>query len=158
MPATVYLGACYATAGEDLQAAGAWQTALVSETKSAVLYAVLTDALLRANQPVPAVDIAKEARRSWPEDVGLKRRLGIAEAMAGNRDEALALLIPYVETHPADTGAAFVTLRLLFQAFMAGGKLEQQDRLERFAKAYVDARGPNQEIVAHWLRYLQKAQ
>ena len=156
MPAAVYLGACYATAGEDLQAAGAWQTALVSETTSAMLYALLTDALLRANQPGPAVDIAKEARRSWPEDVGLKRRLGIAEAMAGHRDEALALLVPYVEAHPEDPGAAFVTLRLLFQSFTAGGKPEERDRIVRFAKAYVDARGPNQEIVAHWLRYLEK--
>jgi VWFA-related protein len=156
MPATVYLGACYATAGEDLQAAGAWQTALVSETTSAMLYAVLTDALLRANQPQTAVDIAREARRSWPDDVGLKRRLGIAEAMAGHRDEALALLIPYVETHAADTGAAFVTLRLLFQGFTAGNPPEERDLMERFAKAYVDARGPNQEIVAHWLRYLRK--
>jgi VWFA-related protein len=156
MPAAVYLGACYATAGEDLQAAGAWQTALVSETTNAELYAVLTDALLRANQPGPAVDIAKEARRSWPEDVGLKRRLGIAEAMAGHRDEALVLLVPYVEAHPQDPGAAFVTLRLLFQSFTAGGKPEERDRIVRFAKAYVDARGPNQEIVAHWLRYLEK--
>jgi VWFA-related protein len=156
MPAAVYLGACYATAGEDLQAAGAWQTALVSETTSAVLYALLTDALLRANQPGPAVEIAKEARRSWPEDVGLKRRLGIAEAMAGHRAEALALLVPYVEAHPEDPGAAFVTLRLLFQSFTAGGKPEERDRIVRFAKAYVDARGPNQEIVAHWLRYLEK--
>jgi VWFA-related protein len=156
MPATVYLGACYATAGEDLQAAGAWQTALVSETASAVLYAVLIDALLRSNQPEPAVDIAKEARRSWPEDVGLKRRLGLAQAMAGNRGEALALLIPYVEAHPSDAGAVFATLRLLFQSFTAGGAPEERDRIVRFAKAYVDARGPNQEIVAHWLRYLQK--
>jgi VWFA-related protein len=156
MPAAVYLGGCYATLGEDLQAAGAWQTALVSETTSAVLYALLTDALLRANQPGTAVDIAKEARRSWPDDVGLKRRLGIAEAMAGHRDEALALLIPYVETHPLDSGAVFVTLRLLFQSFTADGKPEERDQIVRFAKAYVDARGPNQEIVAHWLRYLQK--
>jgi VWFA-related protein len=156
MPAAVYLGACYATAGEDLQAAGAWQTALVGETTSAVLYALLTDALLRSNQPEPAVDIAKEARRSWPEDVGLQRRLGIADAMAGHRDDALALLIPYVQSHPADTGAAFVTLRLLFQAFTTGGKPEERDQMVRFGRAYVDAHGPNQEIVSHWLRYLEK--
>lgn len=158
MPATVYLGACYAASGEDLQAAGAWQTALVSETTSAVLYALLTDALLRSNQPESAVDIAKEAVRTWPQDVGLHRRLGLAQAMAGHRDEALALLVPYVEGHPSDAGAVFVTLRLLFQAFTEGHQTEERDRLVRYARAYVDARGPNQEIVAHWLRYLQKAQ
>jgi hypothetical protein len=156
MPAAVYLGACYAASGEDLQASGAWQTALTAETTSAVLYALLSDALLRANQPEQAVDIAKEALRSWPEDVGFRRRLGLAQALAGRRDEALALLVPYVEGHPTDTGAVFVTLRLLFQAFTEGNKPEEKERLVRYARSYVDAHGPNQEIVATWLRYLQK--
>ena len=156
MPATVYLGACYAASGEDLQAAGAWQTALVTETKSPVLYALLIDALLRANQPETAVEFAKEALLSWPRDAGLARRLGVAQAMVGNRGEALAVLVPYVEGHPADAGAVFVTLRLLFQGFVQGNKPEEKERLVRYAEAYVDARGPNQEIVSQWLRYLKK--
>jgi tetratricopeptide (TPR) repeat protein len=156
MPATVYLGACYAATGEDLQAAGAWQTALVTETKNAVLYALLIDALLRANQPETAVEFAKEALLSWPRDAGLGRRLGVAQAMVGNRGEALAVLVPYVEAHPADAGAVFVTLRLLFQGFAQGKKPEEKERLVRYAQAYVDARGPNQEIVSQWLRYLKK--
>jgi tetratricopeptide (TPR) repeat protein len=156
LPAAVYLGACYAASGEDLQASGAWQTALSGDTTSAALYAVLSDALLRANQPERAVSIAEEALRSWPEDVGFKRRLGLAQALAGRRDEALTLLVPYVESHPADTGAVFVTLRLLFQAFAEGNRPEEKERLVRYAQSYVDARGPNREIVATWLRYLRK--
>jgi VWFA-related protein len=160
LPASVYLGACYAASGEDRQAVGAWQTALVTETGALDLYLVLADALLRVNEPQRAAELLTEARASWAEDDGLKRRLGIAYAMSGDEAQALPLLSAHLERHPDDLGALFVTLRLLFQAFAErgseAGAAGERERLVRYAKTYVDARGPNQEIVAHWLRYLEK--
>ena len=49
-PAAVYMGACYAASGKDLDAIGAWQTALIGEVGSPVLYALLGDALVRAKE------------------------------------------------------------------------------------------------------------
>jgi len=158
-PAAFYLGACYAAEGQDLQAAGAWQTALVTESGHPVIYRLLADALLRAGEGEKALSFVQEAATHWPEDEGLRRRLGLAYAMAGQRAEALMALTGHVERHPEDAGAMFVTLRLLFDAFTtdtAATPPEERQRMLRYARSYVEAKGPYQEIVARWVRYLEK--
>lgn len=159
LPAAVYMGACYAASGKDLEAIGAWQTALIGETGSPTLYAVLGDALLRVHEADQALAILDEGLAQFPQDEGLRRRLGMAHAMAGHSDEALTLLSAWVDAHPEDTRALFATLALLFEGFsrhaQGGGKLEEQQRLKRYAKAYIDANGPNREVVQRWLRYLE---
>jgi VWFA-related protein len=158
-PAAFYLGACYAAEGQDLQAAGAWQTALVTETGHPAIYRLLADALLRAGGADQALSFVQEAAAHWLGDEGLRRRLGLAYAMAGRRAEALAALSGYVEHHPEDAGAVFVTLRLLFDAFTADAAAtppEERQRMLRYARSYAEAKGPYQEIVAHWVRYLEK--
>jgi hypothetical protein len=158
-PAAVYLGACYAASGKDLDAIGAWQTALIGESGSPALYALLGDALLRVKEQRQAVTILGEGLAAFPDDAGLRRRLGIAHAMAGDREEALPLLTAWVEAHPDDTQALFATLALLFEGFSreAAGMApaEERQRLVRFAKAYVEGAGPNREVIARWLRYLE---
>ena len=152
------MGACYAAGGKDLEAIGAWQTALIGETGSAVLYGLLADALMRVREADQAVAILDEGLAAFPQDAGLRQRLGPAYAMAGRREEALTMLSAWVEAHPDDTRALFATLALLFESFSreaAGGvKAEEQQRLRRYAKAYLDGKGPNDEVVERWLRYL----
>ncbi len=158
-PVAFYLGATYAAGGDDRQAVGAWQTALIAETGSPVLYRLLTDALLRLEDGPQALDIAREASASWPANPELKRRLGIACAMTGRDPEALDALGPYVESHPTDAGALFVMLRVLFEGFVSGGKGEgglDRSRLVQYARSYASTQGPNREIVAHWLKYLER--
>ena len=161
-PAAVYVGACYAASGKDLDAIGAWQTGLIGESGSPVLYALLGDALLRAKEERQAVEILTEGLAVFPEDAGLRRRLGIAHAMAGDREEALPLLTAWVEAHPEDEGALLATLALLFDGFAreAAGTapVEERQRLVRFAKAYVEGTGPNREVIARWLKYLESRQ
>jgi VWFA-related protein len=161
-PAAVYMGACYAASGKDLDAIGAWQTALIGESLSPSVYALLGDALLRVKEEAQAVTILKEGLASFPEDTGLRRRLGIAHAMAGDREEALPLLTAWVDVHPDDAQALFATLALLFEGFSretAGATpVEERQRLARYAKAYVGGQGPNREVIARWLRYLESRQ
>jgi VWFA-related protein len=158
-PAAVYLGACYAAAGKDLDAIGAWQTALIGASASPALYALLADALVRAKEEGQAVEILDEGLAAFPDDPGLRRRLGIAHAMAGHREEALPLLTSWVEAHPEDTGAMSAMLALLLQGFSheAAGtaRAEERERLARYARAYLDGQGPNREVVGRWLRYLE---
>ncbi|MFI4942852.1 MAG: VWA domain-containing protein [Burkholderiales bacterium] len=159
LPAAVYMGACYAAGGKDLEAIGAWQTALIGETGSPTLYAVLADALLRVREADQALAILDEGLAQFPQDEGLRRRLGMAHAMAGHSDEALTLLSTWVDAHPEDTRALFATLALLFEGFSrhatGGARLEEQQRLKRYAKSYIDGNGPNREVVERWLRYLE---
>ena len=158
-PAAVYMGACYAASGKDLDAIGAWQTALIGEVGSPVLYALLGDALVRAKEQEQAVAILSEGLAAFPDDAALRRRLGMAYAMAGRAEEALPLLTAWVDAHPEDQGALFATLALLFEGFSretAGASaLEERQRLTRYAKAYVDGKGPNRELIERWLRYLE---
>jgi hypothetical protein len=157
-PAAVYMGACYAAGGKDLDAIGAWQTALIGESESPTLYQVLADALMRVHEADQAVAILDEGLAAFPADQGLRLRLGLAHAMAGHSEEALTLLGAWVDAHPDDTRALFATLALLFDGFSreaaGAGKSEEQQRLRRYAKAYIDGKGPNREVVERWLRYL----
>jgi VWFA-related protein len=163
LPAMVYLGACDAASGRDREAIGAWQTALISESASPAVYAALADALLRLDEAGRAVEIAKEALASSPDDEAMKRRLGLGLARAGRQQEALALLTEHVEKHPDDAGALLVTLRLLFQALTSAGAAgvtpQQKERASNYARAYLAAAPADQQgraMVAHWLRYLEK--
>jgi thioredoxin-like negative regulator of GroEL len=105
------------------------------------------------------VAILDEGLAAFPEDAGLRRRLGLAHAMAGDREEALPLLTAWVEAHPDDTEALFATLALLFEGFSRetarAAAAEERQRLARYAKAYVEGKGPNREVVQRWLRYLE---
>ncbi len=158
-PAAAYIGACYAASGKDLDAIGAWQTALIGESVSPSLYALLGDALLRVKEERQAVSILDEGLAAFPEDAGLRRRLGLAHAMAGDREEALTLLTAWVEKHPDDTEALFASLALLFEGFSretaGAAATEERQRLARYARAYVEGKGPNREVVQRWLRYLE---
>jgi VWFA-related protein len=158
-PAAVYMGACYAASGKDLDAIGAWQTALIGEVGTPVLYALLSDALVRSKEQEQAISILSEGLAAFPDDVGLRRRLGMAYAVAGRGEEALPLLTSWVDAHPADQEALFATLALLFEGFSretaGAAPPEERQRLTRYAKAYVEGKGPNREVIERWLRYLE---
>jgi Flp pilus assembly protein TadD len=158
-PAAAYLGACYAASGKDLDAIGAWQTALIGQNTSPSLYALLGDALLRVKEEQQAVAILDEGTGAFPEDAGLRRRQGLAHAMAGDSERALPLLTAWVEAHPDDTEALLASLALLFEGFsretVGGAAANETQRLARYARAYVEGKGPNREVVQLWLRYLQ---
>jgi tetratricopeptide (TPR) repeat protein len=158
-PAAVYMGACYAAAGKDTDAIGAWQTALIGDSASPALYALLADALQRVKEEKEAVAILMEGLDAFPDDAALRGRLGIAHAMAGNREEALPLLTTWLEANPGDTRALFATLVLLFEGFAreAAGAAppEETQRLMHFARTYASGKGPNREVVERWLRYLE---
>jgi hypothetical protein len=63
------MGACYAASGQDLDAIGAWQTALIAESGSATLYGLLGDALVRTEEAEQAVSILAEGLARFPDDV-----------------------------------------------------------------------------------------
>ena len=104
---------------------------------------MLGDALLRTRDAGEAVGILDEGIAAFPEDQGLQRRLALAHAMAGHEELALTLLTAWVDAHPEDTPALFATLALLFDGFSreaaGGAKAEEQQRLRRYGKAYLDS-------------------
>src|SRR4029077_16458622 len=108
--AAFYLGACYAAGGKDRDAAGAWQTSLITESNAPFVYTLLGDALLRLRDMDQAIDVLTEARTLWPADDQVALRLGTALVMANKPADAMKVLEPYLQAHPADQERLFLAL------------------------------------------------
>ncbi|MFO7693955.1 MAG: tetratricopeptide repeat protein, partial [Vicinamibacterales bacterium] len=160
LPAAFYLGACYAAGGQDREAAGAWQTSLISESEARIVYDVLADALLRLGEGEQAESIIREALGRWPDDDSFVPRLSAAEAMQRKGAEAVATLEPYLAGHPADASAWFLAMRILYDAYAAGGVITSQAedaaRAVKYAEAYKAAAGPRFALVDRWAAFIQK--
>ena len=81
--------------------------------------------------------------------------------MRRRRAEALATLEPYLERHPADAGAWFLAMRILYDAHAREGVVTNQAedgaRAARYAAAYKAAGGPMLALVDRWAAFIQKA-
>jgi predicted Zn-dependent protease len=155
LPAAFYLGACYAAGGRDREAVGAWQTSLISETDSRIIYEVLADAFLRLNDAKQAEAIVAEASERWPGDDVFVPRLAAAKVLLDQRAEALAALEPYIDRHPSEAEPLFLAIRLLYEAYDDGKRLkgDAEDRAlaQKYASLYRAAGGANQTLVARWV-------
>jgi tetratricopeptide (TPR) repeat protein len=151
LSAAVFLGACYAIGGRDLEAAGAWQTALIDLDDDPGLFALIADARLRAGDAPGAADLIDEATKRWAADAGLARRRVVVELARGRVAEALAAL-DTVEAPPADL--LFAALRILYGARTAGLAVEDPSRdrarFERYAARYATLGGADQALVKSW--------
>ena len=154
-PATIYLGAASAAMGRDQDAVGAWNTAMLEEARSPVLSLMMADALLRRGEVDSAIDVLKEASSAWPTDERFRQRLGLAYLAGGRTTEALPLLTAYADAHPADTDTLFAIVRLLYETHSAPGS--DRARFLHYARSYVSASGPQQALVAQWIKALEGA-
>ncbi len=159
LPAAFYLGACYAAGGRDREAAGAWQTSLVSESSARIVYDVLADALLRLGDGKQAEVILREAIGQWPDDDRFVPRLSAAEALQQRGAEALVTLEPYLDQHPADANAWFLAMRILYDAHARGGvvttQAEDAARAAKYAGAYKATGGARLALVDRWAAFIQ---
>jgi tetratricopeptide (TPR) repeat protein len=160
LPAAFYLGACYAAGGRDREAVGAWQTSLISEGDSRIIYEVLADAWLRLKDAGRAQAIVAEAQERWPGDDVFAPRLAAAKALLNRRAEAFAALEPYLDRHPGEPEPLFLALRLLYEAFDAGKPIKSaaQDKelAAKYGALYKDAEGESQALVARWVGAMTK--
>jgi VWFA-related protein len=159
LPAAFYLGACLAAAGRDRDAAGAWQTALITESNAPFVYTLLGDALLRLGNVEQAIDVLMEARTLWPADDEVGVRLATALVRANKHADALKVLQPYLDAHPADQDWLFLAIRALYETRSAKRVIDTADadkaRFLKYADAYAAARGPQQALVDQWRKYFE---
>lgn len=159
-PATFYVGACYAAGGKDRDAAGAWQTSLITESEAPFIYTLLGDAFLRLREVDAAIDILKEAASLWPGSDQVLPRLGAAYAQAGRPVDAVLALDPYIAQHPQDHERVLVALRAIYDARSSGKSIttaeDDRKRFERYAAVYAAAGGPQQTLVEQWRRFIAR--
>jgi len=152
--AAFYIGACYAAAGRDDEAAAAWQTSLIAETEGAFVFEVLGDALLRQEQGRQAVDILTEARLLWPDEPGFARRLAVADAVARQHGDAIATLEQYLAERPDDAEAWMLGAWLVYDARLSDRPLGTLDedlaRIGRYRERYAALGGADPALIDQW--------
>jgi tetratricopeptide (TPR) repeat protein len=153
-PAAFFLGACYATAGRDKDAAGVWQLALGKDPRPLAVYTMAADARLRAGQPQSAIDILKPAYDREPTDDEIARRLAMAYVMTSRHAEALTVLDGYLRRVPTDPDMLFTAIVSQYEAVRGGQILSsaQRDKVHQYAAAY---RGPNRTLVDKYLETMK---
>jgi VWFA-related protein len=154
-PAMVYLGACFAAAGKDKEAASVWQTALIREGDTPALHVMLADALLRQGRADLALQDLDASRTRWPDDLGLKRRFAVAAMVGGKPAEGLSVLDDLLAARADDEPSLAFGLLALYEAFESGRPIDTIDgdraRMVRLADAYRVRGGPSLALVDTWL-------
>jgi VWFA-related protein len=150
-PAAFYLGALFAAAGRDQDAAGVWQLALGNEPRPPAVYTMAADARLRTGQAASAIDILKPAYDRDPAQEEISRRLAMAYSMTGRHADALPVLDNYLAGHPTDQDMLFAAIVAQYEVARGGQPLSNVDRakIRKYAIAY---RGSNQPLVDKYLQ------
>jgi Flp pilus assembly protein TadD len=150
-PAAFYLGAVFAAAGRDRDAAGTWQLALGSEPRPTIAYTLAADARIRDNAPDAAIDILKPAYERSPMDDELGRRLAMAYLMTGRYADALPIVQGYLSRHATDQEFLFAGVVAQYEVVRSGLTLStaDRDRVRRWSAAY---KGDQSALVEKYLQ------
>jgi VWFA-related protein len=154
-PAAFYLGAVFAAAGRDRDAAGVWQMALGQEPRPTLAYLLLADARLRDGQADSVIDVLKAAHDRNPADDDIGQRLMAAYLMTGRYQEALPVLDRYIARHPTDQTALFAAVfthyHVVTRERLAVSQTDQA-RLAKYVQAYT---GPYKALLAKYLQIMR---
>ena len=154
-PAAFYLGAVYAAAGRDRDAAGVWQLAFGKEPRLPLAYVLFADARLRDGQPESVIDVLKLAYERNPTDDEIGQRLGSAYLMTGRYSEALPVIDDYLARNAADHSALFAAVfaqyHVVTRERLALSPADQT-KLARYVRTY---EGPYQPLLAKYLQIMR---
>jgi len=156
--ALTYLAVTYAAAGHDLEAASAWQTALIDGADLPPIYDWLSQALLRTHSLSEARAVLEEANRKWPSDALFTGPLAAVYAMFGRGREAVRLLERYLESRTDDVEAARMGVEWMYQVHFAGAVVHNRAEDVTLARAWAAryGNGPQQALVRQWLDSLER--
>jgi len=155
-PAAFYLGATFAAAGRDRDAAGVWQIAMGKEQRPAITYILLADARLRDGQSDSVVDVLKPAYERNPADDEIGQRLASAYLMTGRYADALPVLDRYLTRHPTEQVALFAAVFAQYHVATRerlAVSAADQAKLARYVRAY---QGPYQPLLAKYLEIMRR--
>ena len=162
--AMAYLAVCFAASGHDLEAASAFQTALVDGSDIPQIYVWLSDALLRSHELAPARSVLEEAAGRWPSDARFTKPLAMLFATFGKGREAVRTLERYVASRAsrpdgrADLDALAIGVEWIYQVHAAGAvvhsRAEDVKLAHTYADQYANANGPKQQLLKQWLDFL----
>jgi tetratricopeptide (TPR) repeat protein len=157
--ALAYLAVTFAASGRDIEAAGAWQSALIDGSDLPQIYDWLAQSLVRIRRPADARAILEEAVQKWPSDARFIGPLATVLALAGESRQAVAMLERYVAVRPADGEALRLGVEWMYQARASGGVVRSRGEdlalAKTFAEAYARTNGPESPLVKRWVAFLE---
>jgi VWFA-related protein len=155
-----YLAATFAAAGQDLQAAGAWQTALIDGSDLPQIYLWLADTLIRTRDMVQARSVLEEATSKWPGDARFAKPLALVYAAVGLGREAVRTIESHLEAEPGDTDALAMAVEWIYHLRIAGAvarnPAEDLRNAREYAEAYTRAKGPEAALVREWMSAIEE--
>jgi hypothetical protein len=154
--AAFYLGATFAAAGRDRDAAGVWQMAIGAEARPLFAYTLLVDARLRDDQPASVIDVLKPAYQRTPTDDEIGHRLMAAYLMTGRFEEALPVLDGYLSRNPTEQTALLAAVYAQYQvATREHLVLPASDvsKLAGYVRAY---EGPYKALLAKYVEMMRQ--
>jgi len=158
--AFAYLAAAYAASGHDLEAASAWQTALVKGSDMPQIFLWLGGALLRIRELPHAQNILEEGTNRWPADNRFARPLALVYAETGKGYAAMEQLRKHLALVDDDLDALYLGVEWIYQVHVGGSAFEDQVADLQLARTYADryerAKGPRQPLVKRWIEYLTR--
>jgi VWFA-related protein len=158
-PGLAYLAVVFAAAGKDVQATGAFQTALVDGDDLPQIYEWLGGALMRTHDYGGARSIYEEAAAKWPSDLRFAKPLAMLYGTFGRGREAVRTLERYLGGQTDDRDAFYFAVQWLYTVHSQGAVVHDRARdlqLARdYAAAYERSRGPQLPLVKQWVTFLE---
>jgi uncharacterized protein HemY len=158
-PVLAYLAATFAASGHDLEAASAWQTALVDGSDFPEIYEWLGDALMRIRDLGQARMILEEAVAKWPSDLRFTKPLALLYATFGQGREAVRTLDRYLAATDDDIDALYMAVEWIYHLHVSGMVSRTKAEDARLARAYANryerAKGPQLPLVKQWMDYIE---
>jgi VWFA-related protein len=158
-PGLAYLAAAFAASGHDVQAASAWQTALVDGEELSQIYQWLAEALMRTREYAEARGVLEEAVGKWPSETRFTRPLAMLYATFGKGREAVRTLERYLSEQPDDTDALYLALEWIYHVRSAGAfvhsRADDLKLAQTYAAAYERGSGKQMPLVKQWLGFLE---
>ncbi|HEX4912945.1 MAG TPA: hypothetical protein VFV51_03255, partial [Vicinamibacterales bacterium] len=140
------IGLARAAQNRDPEAINAWQSALAAGPSPPATRSLLIEALLRRGEHARAAAVIADGADTSPAWTRLTAATHIAN---GRYADAIALLDSHLSADAADADARWLRLHALYGEVVKGGP---RDRFVTEARAHLDSKGANGELVAEWLR------
>ncbi len=158
--ALALMAATFAASGHDLEAASAWQTALVDGSDLPEIYDWLGGALLRNRDLALARSVLEEAISKWPSDVRFARPMALIYATFGQGPEAVRSLERHLSAHADEAESLLMGVEWIYQLRSAGAVARSPAEDVKLARAYADAyaktKAPQGALVKQWMEFLER--
>ena len=157
-PARLYLGAALAEANRHKEAASLIQSAATSPSGTTA-GRLAGEEWIKAGEPMLAITPLELAAQQPGADARTKKLLGIAYVLGGRPADVVAVLAPYLETHPTDQAAQ---LAAIFATYIRHLNEPQpatltadKANMAKWSKGYTASKGAMQPLVAVWVKHVQ---